>query len=139
MAGVYIVTCRMRNEYNEYWGDKRRENKNLVALPGLEPGLFALRGRRVNQLHHNAKRIFRRRTFSPAHLQSIASSCRELKAAKLTVMSQFAFMCSEASVHIHYRTGGFLDCFLSDLNQRNLRNPTLGRNTIVRVVTSIYC
>ncbi len=26
----------------------------LVALPGLEPGLFALRGRRVNQLHHNA-------------------------------------------------------------------------------------
>jgi hypothetical protein len=27
---------------------------NLVALPGLEPGLFALRGRRVNQLHHNA-------------------------------------------------------------------------------------
>ena len=23
----------------------------LVALPGLEPGLFALRGRRVNQLH----------------------------------------------------------------------------------------
>jgi hypothetical protein len=27
----------------------------LVALPGLEPGLFALRGRRVNQLHHNAK------------------------------------------------------------------------------------
>ena len=29
----------------------------LVALPGLEPGLFALRGRRVNQLHHNAKMI----------------------------------------------------------------------------------
>jgi hypothetical protein len=28
--------------------------KFLVALPGLEPGLFALRGRRVNQLHHNA-------------------------------------------------------------------------------------
>lgn len=28
---------------------------DLVALPGLEPGLFALRGRRVNQLHHNAK------------------------------------------------------------------------------------
>src|ERR1700722_10033269 len=54
MAGVYIVTCRMRNEYNEYWGDKRRENRDLVALPGLEPGLFALRGRRVNQLHHNA-------------------------------------------------------------------------------------
>ena len=26
----------------------------MVALPGLEPGLFALRGRRVNQLHHNA-------------------------------------------------------------------------------------
>ena len=29
--------------------------KDLVALPGLEPGLFALRGRRVNQLHHNAR------------------------------------------------------------------------------------
>ena len=29
--------------------------EDLVALPGLEPGLFALRGRRVNQLHHNAK------------------------------------------------------------------------------------
>ena len=28
--------------------------KLLVALPGLEPGLFALRGRRVNQSHHNA-------------------------------------------------------------------------------------
>ena len=27
----------------------------LVASPGLEPGLFALRGRRVNQLHHDAK------------------------------------------------------------------------------------
>ena len=30
---------------------------DLVALPGLEPGLFALRGRRVNQLHHNARII----------------------------------------------------------------------------------
>src|SRR5271168_4023999 len=32
--------------------------KGLVALPGLEPGLFALRGRRVNQLHHNAKTAY---------------------------------------------------------------------------------
>ena len=31
------------------------DGEDLVALPGLEPGLFALRGRRVNQLHHNAK------------------------------------------------------------------------------------
>jgi hypothetical protein len=31
--------------------------KFLVALPGLEPGLFALRGRRVNQLHHNAMEV----------------------------------------------------------------------------------
>src|SRR5665213_3380709 len=35
---------------------KNRKETDLVALPGLEPGLFALRGRRVNQLHHNAKR-----------------------------------------------------------------------------------
>ena len=28
--------------------------EDLVASPGLEPGLFALRGRRVNQLHHDA-------------------------------------------------------------------------------------
>jgi hypothetical protein len=27
----------------------------LVASPGLEPGLSALRGRRVNQLHHDAR------------------------------------------------------------------------------------
>jgi hypothetical protein len=33
---------------------QRFSRKSLVALPGLEPGLFALRGRRVNQLHHNA-------------------------------------------------------------------------------------
>ena len=32
--------------------------EDLVALPGLEPGLFALRGRRVNQLHHNAKTAY---------------------------------------------------------------------------------
>ena len=29
-------------------------DERMVALPGLEPGLSALRGRRVNQLHHNA-------------------------------------------------------------------------------------
>ena len=28
----------------------------MVASPGLEPGLSALRGRRVNQLHHDAKK-----------------------------------------------------------------------------------
>ena len=33
-----------------------RKETDLVALPGLEPGLSALRGRRVNQLHHNARR-----------------------------------------------------------------------------------
>ena len=31
-----------------------RNGQDLVALPGLEPGLSALRGQRVNQLHHNA-------------------------------------------------------------------------------------
>ena len=35
----------------------RRKETDLVALPGLEPGLSALRGRRVNQLHHNAKSL----------------------------------------------------------------------------------
>ena len=30
----------------------------MVAPPGLEPGLFALRGRRVNQLHHNARTVY---------------------------------------------------------------------------------
>src|SRR5947209_13152128 len=35
--------------------ETEEEEKILVALPGLEPGLFALRGRRVNQLHHNAR------------------------------------------------------------------------------------
>src|SRR5882757_10568432 len=55
------------------------EEKILVALPGLEPGLSALRGRRVNQLHHNAKSHIRRRMFSPAHSQSIASQPPELK------------------------------------------------------------
>jgi hypothetical protein len=29
----------------------------LVALTGIEPVLFALRGRRVNQLHHSAKEV----------------------------------------------------------------------------------
>src|SRR5271156_5190762 len=29
---------------------------SLVAPPGLEPGLSALKGPRVNQLHHGAKR-----------------------------------------------------------------------------------
>jgi hypothetical protein len=28
----------------------------MVASPGLEPGLSALRGRRVNQLHHDARK-----------------------------------------------------------------------------------
>ncbi len=36
---------------------KTGEAISLVALPGLDPGLFALRGRRVNQLHHNAKTL----------------------------------------------------------------------------------
>ena len=27
----------------------------MVALTGIEPVLFALRGRRVNQLHHSAR------------------------------------------------------------------------------------
>jgi hypothetical protein len=31
----------------------------LVAISGLEPELFALRGRRVNQLHHIATRAGR--------------------------------------------------------------------------------
>jgi hypothetical protein len=35
----------------------QRKKAVLVALPGLEPGLSALRGRRVNQLHHNARRM----------------------------------------------------------------------------------
>ena len=49
----------------DYWNERlkiigaalpqlKSDLKSLVALPGLEPGLFALRGRRVNQLHHNA-------------------------------------------------------------------------------------
>jgi hypothetical protein len=29
-------------------------SQNLVAPPGLEPGLSALKGPRVNQLHHGA-------------------------------------------------------------------------------------
>src|ERR1035438_495181 len=40
----------------------------LVALPGLEPGLSALRGRRVNQLHHNAI-VARRRMLPPVQPQ----------------------------------------------------------------------
>ncbi len=43
----------------------------VVALPGLEPGLFALRGRRVNQLHHNAVkklRVRRRQLPQPLRL-----------------------------------------------------------------------
>jgi hypothetical protein len=31
-------------------------SKALVAPTGIEPVLFALRGRRVNQLHHGAKK-----------------------------------------------------------------------------------
>src|SRR5580693_1068904 len=44
------ASCKLFGNYANYsfWGIY------LVALPGLEPGLFALRGRRVNQLHHNA-------------------------------------------------------------------------------------
>ena len=30
----------------------------MVALTGIEPVLSALRGRRVNQLHHSATRLF---------------------------------------------------------------------------------
>jgi hypothetical protein len=39
---------------------ERLIGENLVAPPGLEPGLSALKGPRVNQLHHGAvHRIFR--------------------------------------------------------------------------------
>jgi hypothetical protein len=38
--------------------ETEEEEKILVALPGLEPGLSALRGRRVNQLHHNARTAY---------------------------------------------------------------------------------
>lgn len=31
------------------------EKKGFIALAGLEPAVSALRGRRVNQLHHSAK------------------------------------------------------------------------------------
>jgi hypothetical protein len=51
----------------------RRGGEDLVALPGLEPGLFALRGRRVNQLHHNARSDTRRRLFSPANFEQYTS------------------------------------------------------------------
>src|SRR5258708_24172493 len=43
----HLTICRLLRR------NGRRED--LVALPGLEPGLSALRGRRVNQLHHNAR------------------------------------------------------------------------------------
>jgi len=44
----------------------------LVAPPGLEPGLSALKGPRVNQLHHGAKthKNIPLREYIPAHLKS---------------------------------------------------------------------
>src|SRR5258708_39591085 len=45
---------------------RTEQEKILVALPGLEPGLSALRGRRVNQLHHNARSHPQEDVFSSA-------------------------------------------------------------------------
>jgi hypothetical protein len=52
----------------------------LVALPGLEPGLFALRGRRVNQLHHNAMRRLAavRNLVSIAKFADRSKRCRQM-------------------------------------------------------------
>src|SRR5580693_569096 len=51
-----------------------RDFKGLVAPSGIEPELFALRGRRVNQLHHGAAgwdRSLARPAFS-----NISGACR---------------------------------------------------------------
>ena len=50
-ARVFRVPVQITKEDQRYFVEI---GGGLVALPGLEPGLFALRGRRVNQLHHNA-------------------------------------------------------------------------------------
>ncbi len=43
--------------------------ENLVAPPGLEPGLSALKGPRVNQLHHGAKHTHKHPTLPLCHPQ----------------------------------------------------------------------
>src|SRR5258708_34042565 len=57
------------------------EEKILVALPGLEPGLSALRGRRVNQLHHNAKSHPQEDVFSSALTKYSKPTARTQNAA----------------------------------------------------------
>src|SRR5258708_9460596 len=60
---------------------RTEQEKILVALPGLEPGLSALRGRRVNQLHHNAKSHPQEDVFSSASTKYSKPSARTQNAA----------------------------------------------------------
>lgn len=52
--------------------------RRLVAISGLEPELFALRGRRVNQLHHIAIRVAAAAIFAPAHRRRLLSPAQSL-------------------------------------------------------------
>jgi len=63
--------------------------RNLVALPGLEPGLFALRGRRVNQLHHNAKLLIAGGYPLQRTHRIIASLPSKLNPSKASVAGEF--------------------------------------------------
>jgi hypothetical protein len=47
------MQLRLRIAFRDYGVDSIQDS--LVAPPGLEPGLSALKGPRVNQLHHGAK------------------------------------------------------------------------------------
>jgi hypothetical protein len=50
---------------NEFYMRQMFLNMILVAPPGLEPGLSALKGPRVNQLHHGAVwELLERRSFA---------------------------------------------------------------------------
>ena len=47
-GGDFASAVDSQESLEDYW-------VGVVALTGIEPVLFALRGRRVNQLHHSAK------------------------------------------------------------------------------------
>src|SRR5260370_26897298 len=90
---------------NSHAKNKRKE-ADLVALPGLEPGLFALRGRRVNQLHHNAKSLTCRRLFPPAPFRSIASTLPKLNhSASRFRCPILRSLCARKTL-TQFRTGG---------------------------------
>jgi hypothetical protein len=79
------------------------EEEILVALPGLEPGLFALRGRRVNQLHHNAR---------TAYPQEDVHSSASMKYSKQPLVTQGSVTGGSVSVclaGLDYQSNA--DCF----------------------------